>query len=292
MRRHREDISYPTCTVSTAPDPRVDIFSVTLSGAIAESKGLEPAEHAPVRFARALAISPSGPLDCARGDSLCCHVERRAAGPKSRHLDWTEHSPVRPTTALAISPSGPLDCARGDSLCCLVERRAAGPKSRHLDWAEHSPVRIKMALAISPSRPLDCARGDRTIHNAQFTMHDCSVSVMLSEGATSPEVETSRQRGTFTIATRTGSRSYDRRDPSIPLRSARDDSGSCHPERRGVNPVIETSRPIGAFTFTSHTRSSQTAKDETKVQSFARRGCGLPAQSADSTGENPRLRSG
>ena len=29
-----------------------------------------------------------------------------------------------------------------------------------------------------------------------------------------PEVETSRQRGTFTIATRTGSRSYDRRDSS------------------------------------------------------------------------------
>ena len=123
MRRHREDIFYPTCTVSTAPDPRVDIFSVTLSGAIAESKGLELTEHAPVRFARALAISPSRPLDCARGDSLCCLVERR-----------------------------------------------------------------------------------------------------------------------------------------------------------GVNPEVETPRPIGALTFTSHTRSSQTAKDETKVQSFARRGCGLPAQ--------------
>ena len=183
MRRHREDIFYPTCTVSTAPDPRVDIFSVTLSGAIAESKGLELTEHAPVRFARALAISPSRPLDCARGDSLCCLVERRAAGPKSRHLDWAEHSPVWPTTALANPPSRPLDCAQGDSLCCLVERR-------------------------------------------------------------------------------------------------------------GVNPEVETPRPIGAFTFTSHTRSSQTAKDETKVQSFARRGCGLPAQSADSTGENPRLRSG
>ena len=181
MRRHREDIFYPTCTVSTAPDPRVDIFSVTLSGAIAESKGLEPAEHAPVRFARALAISPSRPLDCARGDSLCCLVERRAAGPKSRLLDGAEHSPVWITMALANPPSRPLDCARGVSLCCLVERSDS---------------------------------------------------------------------------------------------------------------EVETPRPIGAFTFTSHTRSSQTAKDETKVQSFARRGCGLPAQSADSTGENPRLRSG
>ena len=41
------------------------ITSVTLSGAIAESKGLEFAEHSPVRFARALAISPSSPLDFA-----------------------------------------------------------------------------------------------------------------------------------------------------------------------------------------------------------------------------------
>ncbi len=246
MRRHREDIFYPTCTVSTAPDPRVDIFSVTLSGAIAESKGLEPAEHAPVRFARALAISPSRPLDCARGDSLCCLVERRAAGPKSRHLDWAEHSPVWPTTA----------------------------------------------LANPPSRPLDCARGDRTIHNAQFTMHDCSVSVMLSEGATSPEVETSRLDGAFAIAVRPGSRRPDRRDSSTAPAASLGMTEKCHSERRGVNPEVETPRPIGAFTFTSHTRSSQTAKDETKVQSFARRGCGLPAQSADSTGENPRLRSG
>ena len=80
--------------------------------------------------------------------------------------------------------------------------------------------------------------------------------------------------------------------PSGPLDCARGDSLCCLVERRGVNPEVETPRPIGAFTFTSHTRSSQTAKDETKVQSFARRGCGLPAQSADSTGENPRLRSG
>ncbi len=56
--------------------------AVTLSGATAESKGLEFAEHSPVRFARALANPFSRPLDCARGDSLCRHVERRATSPE------------------------------------------------------------------------------------------------------------------------------------------------------------------------------------------------------------------
>ena len=76
MRRHREDIFYTTCTAckdfdrrdsSTAPAAALGmtITSVTLSGAIAESKGLEFAEHSPLRFARALAISPSRPLDSA-----------------------------------------------------------------------------------------------------------------------------------------------------------------------------------------------------------------------------------
>ncbi len=111
MRRHRENIFHTTCTASTAPDRRGDNFSVTLSGAIAESKGLE--------------------------------------------------------------------------------------------FAEHTPVRIARIYANPPSRPLDFARGDRTIHNARFTMHDCSVSVMLSEGATSLAVETSRLDGTFTFSNHT-----------------------------------------------------------------------------------------
>ncbi len=50
--------------------------SVALSGAIAESKGLEFAKHSPLRFARIYANPPSRPLGFARGDSLCCHVER------------------------------------------------------------------------------------------------------------------------------------------------------------------------------------------------------------------------
>ena len=56
--------------------------SVTLSGASAESKGLEFAEHAPVRFVRIYANPPSGPLGFARGDSFRCHVERRGLGPE------------------------------------------------------------------------------------------------------------------------------------------------------------------------------------------------------------------
>ena len=80
MRRHREDIFYTTCTAckdfdrrdsSTAPAASLGMTitsSVTLSGASAESKGLEFAEHAPVRITMALDISPSRPLGCARGD--------------------------------------------------------------------------------------------------------------------------------------------------------------------------------------------------------------------------------
>ena len=98
MRRHREDIFHTTCTAckdfgrrdsSTTVALGMTITSVTLSGAIAESKGLEFAEHSPVRFARALAISPSSPLDFARGDSLCCHVERSDSEVETSRLDGT-----------------------------------------------------------------------------------------------------------------------------------------------------------------------------------------------------------
>ncbi len=100
MRRHREDIFYTTCTAckdfdrrdsSTAPAAALGmtITSVTLSGAIAESKGLEFAEHAPVRFVRIYANPPSRPLGCARGDSLCCHVERSDSEAETSRLDGT-----------------------------------------------------------------------------------------------------------------------------------------------------------------------------------------------------------
>ena len=89
MRRHREDIFHTTCTACKDFDRRGDNFSVTLSGAIAESKGLEFAELSPVRFATALAISPSRPLGFARGDSLCCHVERSDSEAETSRLDGT-----------------------------------------------------------------------------------------------------------------------------------------------------------------------------------------------------------
>ena len=89
MRRHREDIFYTTCTACKDSDRRDDNFSDNLSGAIAESKGLEFAEHAPVRFVRIYANPPSGPLDCARGDSLCCHVERSDSEVETSRLDGT-----------------------------------------------------------------------------------------------------------------------------------------------------------------------------------------------------------
>ncbi len=101
MRRHRENIFHTTCTVcndfdrrdsSTAPAAALGMTitsSVTLSGASAESKGLEFAEHAPVRFVRIYANPPSRPLDFARGDSLCCHVERSDSEVETSRLDGT-----------------------------------------------------------------------------------------------------------------------------------------------------------------------------------------------------------
>ena len=61
-------------------------------------------------------------------------------------------------------------------------------------------------------------------------------------------------------AIRDGFTPFHPRDPSIPLRSTRDDSCLCHLERS--DSVVERSRPIGAFSLTIHTRSAQPAKDK------------------------------
>ena len=97
------------------------ITSVTLSGATAESKGLEFAEHAPVRFARALAISPSRPLDFARGDSLCCHVERSDSEVETSRLDgtftFTNHTRNAHNAETNINDR---------SRCCIIPRLERG----------------------------------------------------------------------------------------------------------------------------------------------------------------------
>ncbi len=51
-----------------------------------------------------------------------------------------------------------------------------------------------------------------------------------------------------------------------------------------ASPAVETSRPIG--TFTHHEPYTQCVASDVRsfLQSFARGGCGLPAQSAESTG--------
>ncbi len=73
----------------------------------------------------------------------------------------------------------------------------------------------------------------------------------------------------------------DPRDPSIPLRSTRDDSESCHPEWSTFRCEVETSRPIGAFTFTNHTRSAQIAEtninDRSRCSIIPRLERGMPA---------------
>ena len=164
MRRHRENIFHTTCTVCKDLDRRGDNFSVTLSGASAESKGLEFAEHAPVRFVRIYANPPSGPLGFARGDSFRCHVERRGLGPE---VETSRHNG---TFTIAIRtgshPSDRRDSSTAPAAALgmtitSVTLSGASAESKGLEFAEHAPVRITMALDISPSRPLGCARGDK-----------------------------------------------------------------------------------------------------------------------------------
>ncbi len=77
-----------------------------------------------------------------------------------------------------------------------------------------------------------------------------------------------RHREDIFHTTCTACKDLDRRDPSIPLRSTRDDSFRCHPEWSTFRCEVETSRPIGAFTFTNHTRSAQIA--ETNINDRSR----------------------
>ncbi len=200
IRRHREDIFHTTCTVckdfdrrdsSTTPAASLGmtITSVTLSGASAESKGLEFAEHSPVRFARALDISPSRPLGFARGDSFRCHVERRGLGPEVETSRLDGASTI--ATRTGSRPSDRRDSSTAPALgmtITSVTLSGATAESKGLEFAEHAPVRFARALAISPSRPLDFARGD---------------SLCCHVERSDSEVETSRLDGTFTFTNHT-----------------------------------------------------------------------------------------
>ena len=73
---------------------------------------------------------PSIPLRFTRGDraihnSRCtiicsplCHVERRAAGPKSRHLDSAEYSPLRPIPAVRSQRRTKQKCSPSPAASC------------------------------------------------------------------------------------------------------------------------------------------------------------------------------
>ncbi len=90
-----------------------------------------------------------------------------------------------------------------------------------------------------------------------------------------------RHREDIFHTTCTACKDLDRRDPSIPLRSTRDDSFRCHPEWSTFRCEVETSRPIGAFTFTNHTRSAQIAEtninDRSRCSIIPRLERGMPA---------------
>ena len=122
MRRHREDIFHTTCTACKDLDRRGDNFSVTLSGASAESKGLEFAEHAPVRFVRIYANPPSGPLDCARGD--------RAMHNGSRCSNLRDSS-TAPPAPLGMTEQFPMHNYSAHSFCHLERSVSGVERSRH-----------------------------------------------------------------------------------------------------------------------------------------------------------------
>ena len=148
MRRHREDIFHTTCTACKDLDRRGDNFSVTLSGASAESKGLEFAEHAPVRFVRIYANPPSGPLGFARGDSFRCHVERRGLGPEveTSRLDGA----FTIATRTGSRPSDRRDSSTAPALgmtITSVTLSGAIAESKGLDIAKHSPVQFNTVHA-------------------------------------------------------------------------------------------------------------------------------------------------
>ena len=90
-----------------------------------------------------------------------------------------------------------------------------------------------------------------------------------------------RHREDIFHTTCTACKDLDRRDPSIPLRSTRDDSFRCHPEWSTFRCEVETSRPIGACTFTNHTRSAQIAEtninDRSRCSIIPRLERGMPA---------------
>ena len=70
----------------------------------------------------------------------------------------------------------------------------------------------------------------------------------------------------------------------MPLRFTRAGSPSVMLSGGAASPAVETSRPIG--TFTHHEPYTQCVASDVRsfLQSFARGGCGLQAQSAESTG--------
>ena len=169
------------------------ISSVTLNGATAESKGLEFAEHAPVRFVRIYANPPSGPLGFARGDSFRCHVERRGLGPE---VETSRHNG---TFTIAIRtgshPSDRRDSSTAPAAALgmtitSVTLSGASAESKGLEFAEHAPVRFVRIYANPPSGPLGCARGD-------------SLCRHVERRGLGPEVETSRLDGTFTFSNHT-----------------------------------------------------------------------------------------
>ena len=72
----------------------------------------------------------------------------------------------------------------------------------------------------------------------------------------------------------------DPRDPSIPLRSTRDDSFRCHVERRGLGPEVETSRRCR--TSASADRNGSRSSDRRDSSTMPAASLGMTKKTAES----------
>ena len=146
-----------------------------------------------------------------------CHVEQRAAGPKSRHLDITAHSPLQYIPAVrsqrrtnvwvqSFARGGcGLPAQSAESAGCHVERRSQ-PRSRNIStWRNILRCESHGFTPVRPSGFLDCACGFARNDNHFFCHLERSVS----------GVERSRVRRTCTGANHNGSRHFTVETPRL-----------------------------------------------------------------------------
>ena len=143
---------------------------------------------------------------------------------------------------------------------------------------ERAPFRLlKRAARFRAARFVFISIFVRDCSAAHYSLNNCHVE-RRAEGPAS------QVGGTSIIAIRTGFCSSDPRDPRFRSASLGVTAFAVMLSGGAASPAVETSRPIG--TFTHHEPYTQCVASDgwSFMQLFARGGCGLPAQSVESTG--------